>query len=74
MKYLIFIIYIRKANDTIYHEHHYYYSLHTLKKILEKFNINIVDVELIKTHGGSLRIFAKKNFISRKRIQSIEKF
>ena len=69
----IYNLYMKSQFDTIYHEHHYYYSLHTLKKILEKFNINIVDVELIKTHGGSLRIFAKKNFISRKRIQSIEK-
>lgn len=50
----------KKQFDTIYHEHHYYYSLHSLNKIFNKFKLKIIDVELIETHGGSLRIFAKK--------------
>ena len=47
--------------DNIYHEHVNYWCLHSLKKYFENFNFAIVDVEKIKTHGGSLRVFIKKN-------------
>ena len=48
--------------DTIYHEHLRYYSVKSLKFILEKNNFEIFDVEKIKTHGGSIRVYAcKKN-------------
>jgi nucleoside-diphosphate-sugar epimerase/2-polyprenyl-3-methyl-5-hydroxy-6-metoxy-1,4-benzoquinol methylase len=47
--------------DNIYHEHVNYWCLHSLKKYFENFNFVIVDVEKIKTHGGSLRVFIKKN-------------
>ena len=46
--------------DHIYHEHFSYFSLFTIKKILEKFNLEIFDVEEIPVHGGSLRIYVKK--------------
>jgi len=45
--------------DTIYHEHFSYFSLYTVKKIFEFYNLTIFDVEEISTHGGSLRIYAK---------------
>ena len=63
----------KKQFDTIYHEHHYYYSLKTLIRIFEKFKLKIIDVELIKTHGGSLRIFAKKNRKNLKINKSVSK-
>ena len=47
--------------DNIYHEHVNYWCLHSLKKYFENFNFTIVDAEKIKTHGGSLRVFVKKN-------------
>lgn len=43
--------------DTIYHEHFSYLSLYTVKKIFEKENLKIFDVEELPTHGGSLRIY-----------------
>ncbi|WP_300712346.1 class I SAM-dependent methyltransferase [uncultured Brachyspira sp.] len=43
--------------DTIYHEHFSYLSLITIKTIFETFDLKIYDVEELKTHGGSLRIF-----------------
>ncbi len=43
--------------DTIYHEHFSYFSLFTFKQIVEKANLKIIDVEKIKTHGGSLRVW-----------------
>jgi len=49
-----------KQFDHIYHEHFSYFSLITIKKILEKFNLEIFDVEELSVHGGSLRIYIKK--------------
>lgn len=48
--------------DTIYHEHHYYYSLESIQILLEKYNLFIFDLEKINIHGGSIRIFVKKKF------------
>lgn len=44
--------------DTAYHEHFSYLSLHSVKSILGKKGLRVVDVEEITTHGGSLRIYA----------------
>jgi SAM-dependent methyltransferase len=44
--------------DTIYHEHFSYFSLTTLDRILRTHGLEVVDVEKIPTHGGSLRILA----------------
>jgi hypothetical protein len=44
--------------DTIYQEHFSYFSLHTVKGIFEKNGLKVFDVETLKTHGGSLRVFA----------------
>ena len=43
--------------DTIYHEHYSYLSLQTVNKISSKAGLNIIDVEEITTHGGSLRVW-----------------
>ena len=45
--------------DTIYHEHFSYLSFYTVKQIFESKGLEMFDVEEIKTHGGSLRIYAK---------------
>ena len=49
--------------DTVYHEHFSYLSLSAVNNIFSKFNLKIYNVEKIKTHGGSLRIYVckKKN-------------
>jgi len=44
--------------DTIYHEHFSYLSLFSVQIIFKKHNLKIFDVDQIKTHGGSLRIYA----------------
>jgi len=46
--------------DTIYHEHLCYYSLTSLKYLFETYGMQIVDVEKLPIHGGSLRIFAQR--------------
>lgn len=44
--------------DTIYHEHLRYYSLTSLKYLLEMHDLEIFNVNLIPTHGGSIRVYA----------------
>jgi len=46
--------------DTIYHEHLRYYSLHSLKYLLEKCNLEIFYAKQIPTHGGSIRVYASR--------------
>jgi 2-polyprenyl-3-methyl-5-hydroxy-6-metoxy-1,4-benzoquinol methylase len=45
--------------DTIYHEHYSYFSLSAVNRVFAFHGLTIFDVEKLKTHGGSLRIFAK---------------
>ncbi|HEY1039546.1 MAG TPA: class I SAM-dependent methyltransferase [Bacteroidia bacterium] len=46
--------------DTIYHEHFSYLSFTTVRSVFEKHGMEMFHVEELSTHGGSLRIFAKK--------------
>jgi hypothetical protein len=45
--------------DTIYHEHFSYFSLLTARKVLEAHGLELFDVEELKSHGGSLRLYAQ---------------
>jgi trans-aconitate methyltransferase len=45
--------------DTIYHEHVFYHSALVLKRVLASVGLDIFDIELLPTHGGSLRVFAQ---------------
>lgn len=49
--------------DTICHEHLEYYSLRSIKYILDKVNFKIIDIELNNINGGSfsLTVTKKKN-------------
>ena len=46
--------------DTIYHEHFSYLSLPAVKRIFEHNGLTVFDVEELPTHGGSLRVFARR--------------
>ena len=46
--------------DTICHEHVEYYSLESIKWILDKADLKIIDVELNDVNGGSIAITAAK--------------
>jgi SAM-dependent methyltransferase len=43
--------------DTIYHEHFSYFSLITVERIAAANDLVPIDVEVLPTHGGSLRIY-----------------
>ncbi|MEP6697228.1 MAG: class I SAM-dependent methyltransferase [Pseudonocardiales bacterium] len=46
--------------DTIYHEHFSYFSLLTAMRALETGGLKVTDVEQLPTHGGSLRVHARR--------------
>ena len=47
--------------DNIYHEHYNYWSLTSLKNFFKQFDAKIFKAEKINTHGGSIRIYVKKD-------------
>ena len=47
--------------DNIYHEHYNYWSLTSLVNFFNQFDAKIFRSEMINTHGGSLRIYIKKD-------------
>jgi len=47
--------------DNIYHEHYNYWSLTSLVNFFNQFSAKIFKAETIDTHGGSLRIYVKKD-------------
>ncbi len=40
--------------DTIYHEHRCYFSLAVLLRLFQRFRLNVIDVDRVPIHGGSL--------------------
>lgn len=49
------------AFDNICHEHVYYWSLFSIKRLLESANFQIVDCQLNDVNGGSFRLYVKKS-------------
>ena len=47
--------------DNIYHEHYNYWSLTSLVNFFKQFNLKIFKSERVDTHGGSIRIYIKKD-------------
>ncbi|GAA3246897.1 class I SAM-dependent methyltransferase [Nonomuraea helvata] len=45
--------------DTIYHEHFQYYTVASAQRALASGGLHLVDVELLPTHGGSIRLWAQ---------------
>lgn len=43
--------------DTIYHEHYSYLSLRVVQRIASFVGLDVIDVEELATHGGSLRVW-----------------
>jgi nucleoside-diphosphate-sugar epimerase/SAM-dependent methyltransferase/dTDP-4-dehydrorhamnose 3,5-epimerase-like enzyme len=47
--------------DNIYHEHVNYWSILSLNNFFNRLGMFITDVEHINTHGGSIRVYIKRN-------------
>ena len=47
--------------DNIYHEHYNYWSLTSLVNFFNQFDAKIIKSEPVDTHGGSIRVYIKKD-------------
>lgn len=56
--------------DTIYHEHYSYLSLTSAANILRDVFLKIIDVDILNTHGGSLRLYIA-HFEDKRQIQPV---
>jgi len=63
--------------DSIYHEHFSYFSLISIQKILNAYDLEIFDVSELSIHGGSLRVFVKhkknNSFSKKDSVSKLEK-
>ncbi|WP_281689059.1 class I SAM-dependent methyltransferase [Pseudonocardia thermophila] len=54
----------RNQFDTVYHEHFQYYTVLTAQRALATGGLTVVDVELLDTHGGSIRLWARPDAVA----------
>lgn len=45
---------LQKQYDMMYHEHQFYYSLHTLQKFFAQYNMEVFDIQKSNVRGGSM--------------------
>lgn len=60
--------------DLVYHEHLSYWSVDALKNLFKRFNMTVFHVEKAAVHGGSIRVFVKKERGRFPVDKSVEKF
>ncbi|CAN5527601.1 class I SAM-dependent methyltransferase [soil metagenome] len=58
--------------DTIYHEHYSYLSLLAVERVLRANGLRPFDVDLLPTHGGSLRLFCAHEASSHRESQALK--
>ena len=58
--------------DTIYHEHFSYLSLLAVAQVLRANGLRAFDVELLPTHGGSLRLFCAHEASSHQETEALK--
>ena len=46
--------------DSIYHEHLRFYSIKSMKGLMQYYKLNVYDVERIPNYGGSIRCYSQK--------------
>ncbi|MFC5833671.1 class I SAM-dependent methyltransferase [Nonomuraea insulae] len=57
--------------DTIYHEHFQYYTVASAQRALAGGGLTLVDVELLTTHGGSIRLWARPSGTPSQRVSDV---
>jgi hypothetical protein len=57
--------------DTIYHEHLSYFAVRPMVTLFKRFDMTVIDVELMGVHGGTIRVYVAKG--ARKPSESVAK-
>jgi 2-polyprenyl-3-methyl-5-hydroxy-6-metoxy-1,4-benzoquinol methylase len=61
--------------DSIYHEHYSYLSATSVSNLVQRFGLNLVDVQSIPTHGGSNRYWlSKDSSLEKKSVEQVIDF
>lgn len=60
--------------DLVYHEHLSYWAIKPLITLFKRFDMVLFDVQKVDSHGGSIRIFVKKNKSLYKVQENVNKF
>jgi len=47
--------------DSFHHEHTSYFTLSSIIKVMEKYNLYVFDAEKLSVHGGILRVYVSSN-------------
>ena len=47
--------------DTVYHEHFSYFSFTAVRRVFARHGLTLFDVQELPTHGGSLRVYARRD-------------
>ncbi len=64
---------LEKQYDMIYHEHQYYYSLHSLQNFFAQYEMEVFDVQKTPMRGGSMIYYIQhKNSKSKKITQNVK--
>lgn len=58
--------------DTIYHEHYSYLSVSALLPIFAQYELKVINVEKLLTHGGSIRLFVAKDISNWEVLDSVQ--
>jgi SAM-dependent methyltransferase len=62
---------LQRQFDTIYHEHFSYFSLSTIDRIFAHHGLQLFDVDVLSTHGGSLRVHVAHTEAARERTHRV---
>ena len=55
--------------DTVYHEHVNYFTVSSLQKLFNRFNLYVDDCQFLSNKGGSIRLFIKKKITKKNEIK-----
>lgn len=64
----------KKYFDLVYHEHLSYWSIKSLGKLFNRLDMTVFDVQKVDVHGGSIRVFIKKDKSFHKVRKSVKTF
>ncbi len=59
--------------DQFYDEHVHLFSFFAISNLIKNYNLRIINVELLKTHGGSIRFYVSKNSSKYKPSKNVKK-
>lgn len=64
----------KKLFDTVYHEHLSYFAVNPLQTLFLNCGMKIFDIQKVNSHGGSIRVFVKKDGSGHKVEKSVREF